>query len=115
MTRISSFDDIRNSAGLSDQSLSAVSDIGGVQTQSSFISILLSAVQIGLQLLALAAFLMLFWTGIQITLGQKKWEDAKGLMINIFIGFVIILASYAFVSTVIETLSDPNANSVDFQ
>lgn len=69
-------------------------------------------------LLIIVSVIMLAWTGIEMAAAAAGGKtDAhqilKGRMLNIVIGFLLIIAAWTIVDTVLKALVDPNEFSID--
>jgi hypothetical protein len=58
-------------------------------------------------ILALLAVMVMMYAGVRLVTSQgntSQWEEAKGMLTNLIIGFVIVLAAWLIVDTLMKML-----------
>jgi Na+-driven multidrug efflux pump len=66
-------------------------------------------------ILALLAVMVMMYAGVKLVISQgnsHEWEEAKGMLTNVIIGFVIVLSAWLIVDTIMKMLVDPNVIEV---
>ena len=63
-------------------------------------------------ILTLLAVMMMMYAGFKLVVSQgnsSAWGEAKGMLTNIIVGFVIVLAAWLIVDTLMKMLADSSA------
>ncbi|MFM2381785.1 MAG: hypothetical protein RLZZ76_552 [Candidatus Parcubacteria bacterium] len=66
-------------------------------------------------LLAFLAVIVMMYAGAKLVMSQgnsHEWEEAKGMLTNVIVGFVIVLAAWLVVDTLMKMLLDPDVIEV---
>ena len=61
-------------------------------------------------IVAFLAVMVMMYAGVKLVTSQgnaSAWEEAKGMLTNVIVGFVIVLAAWLVVDTLMKMLLDP--------
>ena len=99
-------------SAFADKGLVTCDGVSIVCNACTFISMVNGLVQWLFTILALLAVMMMVYAGFKLVVSQGNshaWGEAKGMLTNVIVGFVIVLSAWLIVDTLIKMLASSNS------